>query len=309
MGSFIMKTGATLLAATALAAVPAAAFARPAAHKKVTINVPCSHTALITAINTANTLGTATIRLSSFCTYNFNTAAVANDALPIITGDVTILGGPSTTIRRDPAIATPAFRLFEVAAAGTLRAAGFFIINGASAAGVPGAGIENAGTLHLQNVTLDNNVTNAADGGAVDNASTGLAIISRTLFTDNTAGTGAGGGISNSGVLTLSTSILSRNHATNVTLGGGGLATLANATSSVVQSTLDHNTTTGNGGGIYNAGTTPLLNTLVERNTAAVNGGGIFNVPPGSVSLSNSIVRLNTPNNCFPLGSIGGCVG
>lgn len=309
MGSFITKA-ATAFGAAALAAAPAAAYAQPSAHHRTTINVGCSHTALVTAVTTANSLGIAKIRLSAHCTYNFTTAVTAtNDALPIITGNVTILGGPSTVIRRDPAVGTAAFRIFEVGPSGTLRADGFFILNGAPAAGVPGAGIENAGVLHLVNVTIENNATNGANGGGVDNTASGTAVISRTVISDNTAATGAGGGIANSGALTLSESRVSGNSATSATLGGGGLATLPGATSHVIQSTLDRNTATNSGGGIHNAGTTTLTNTLVERNTATVSGGGIFNVLPGTVSLHHSIVRLNTPNNCFPLGSILGCVG
>jgi hypothetical protein len=48
----------------------------------------------------------------------------------------------------------------------------------------------------------------------------------------------------------------------------------------------------------------------VELNRAvnAGGGGGIRNVAPGIVTLSVSIVRNNTPDNCSPLNTIPGCV-
>jgi hypothetical protein len=69
-----------------------------------TIIVPCSTPAAVTAINTANARSSATLRLSANGIYNITTPATAADGLPVITRNLTIVGGPNTTIRRDPTV-------------------------------------------------------------------------------------------------------------------------------------------------------------------------------------------------------------
>jgi hypothetical protein len=300
MGSFAKTAGGIGAAVLAGAALTMAQAPAQAAVKQ-TVFVPCSSPALATAITAANTTP-ATLRLAANCTYDITTAATANDALPIITGTVHLIGGPSTTIRRATTAGT--VRLLEVAAAGTLRIHGVFLENGSSAAA--GGAIENAGTLTLNRVTVSGN-TAATDGGGVDNTTTGHALIFRTVVSENTATAGSGGGVNNAGRLTFKDSRASANNATGAATGGGGINTTSGATSRVIHSTLDHNTTTGSGGGIRNLGTTLVDHTLIERNTATVNGGGIFNLPPGTVTVRVFIIRLNTPNNCVPLNTLAGC--
>jgi hypothetical protein len=309
MGSFRIKAsaiGATVLGGVALMTAP------PAAQAQVTkqiVRVPCSSAALATAITAANAVP-AILRLSAFCTYNITTAANATDALPPITGSITLLGGPSTTIRRDPAAG--AVRVLNVNATGSLRVQGIFVVNGNLGVGA-GGGILNAGSLHLVQMTLSGNSTTAGNGGGLENTATGRVRIFRSVISGNVAGGGvgfSGGGIDNAGQLTVNQSRVSANNATGAVAGsgGGGLFTQALATSNLIQSTFDHNTTPGNGGAILNVGTTSLLRTLVERNSATLGGGGIFR-SAGTVTLRTSIVRLNTPNNCVPLNAIPGCVG
>jgi hypothetical protein len=287
-------------AALTMAQTPAQAAAR----KQVV--VPCSAPALATAITAANATS-ATLLLAANCTYDITTAATASDALPIITGNVRLVGGPSTTIRRN--VAAGAVRILEVATTGTLRVDGIFILNGAPAAALPGGGIQNAGSLTLNQVTLSGNTAATATGGGVNNAVGGLATIRRTIISGNTAtgAAGSGGGVNNAGTLTIDQSRLSANNSTDAASGGGGLATQVGASSSVIQSTLDHNTTTGSGGGIRNLGNTLIDHTLIELNAATISGGGIFNQAPGTVTIFTSTIRNNTPNNCFPLNSIAGC--
>ena len=55
-----------------------------------------------------------------------------------------------------------------------------------------------------------------------------------------------------------------------------------------------------------------MNNGNVTGNTASVAGGGIANVSPfgaplGAVTLHNTQVNGNNPNNCIPVGSIAGC--
>ena len=51
-----------------------------------------------------------------------------------------------------------------------------------------------------------------------------------------------------------------------------------------------------------------LDNSHVTGNDAAGGGGGIY-TSDGSVTLNNSGVTVNTPDNCEPLGTIAGCAG
>jgi hypothetical protein len=288
--------GAAVLAGAALTMAQAPA---RAAAKKV-VFVPCSSPALAAAITAANVTPT-TIRLSANCTYNITTPAVAGStALPPITGNVTIIGGPSTALRRDPSIAVA--RVLQVNTGGRLDLEGVFVLNGI-ADGAGGGGILNNGSLVLQQDTLSGNT--GPNGGAVSNGATANALISRTVIGSNST-TGSGGGVINLGSLTVSESRLTGNTSG---IDGGGIATVSGATH-LIQSTIDRNVATGTGGGIYNVATTTLSHTLVELNHA-VNiggGGGIRNVAPGTVTLSVSIVRNNTPDNCSPLNTIPGCV-
>jgi hypothetical protein len=287
--------GAAVLAGATLTMAPAPA---QAAAKKL-VTVPCSSPALATAIIAANATPT-TLRLAAHCTYNIATAAVAADTLlPPITGTVTIIGGPSTTLRRDPSI--PVARILRVDVGGSLDLRGVFVLHGAGPAAGGGA-ILNNGTLVLTSDTLSRNT--APNGGAVLNGAGATATISGTLISSNTT-LGSGGGIDNLGNLTLSKSRLTGNTAA---VNGGGIATPVGGTTHIIQSTIDRNVATGTGGGVFNAGTTTHSRTLIELNAAgAGGGGGIFHVPPGTATLSVSTVRNNTPNNCVPLNTISGC--
>src|SRR5262249_7792942 len=138
--------------------------------------VPCDPGALISAIGTANGLPAATLRLAPHCIYDITTPAIAADALPIITGNITLVGGPSTSIRR-AAMAPTGFRILEVAAGGTLHVAGIFILSGDTTGF--GGGIQNAGTLELDRTTLSGN--NAGNGGALANLAGARAVVSRSV--------------------------------------------------------------------------------------------------------------------------------
>src|SRR5262245_51047879 len=127
MGSFTRAAGglgAAVLISAGLTVTPAMAQA------KKQISVPCSTPSLIAAINTLNSLGAGTLDLASNCTYNLTSVAATGtrgpDGLPIITGNITLSGGPSTTIQRAPG-STP-FRIIEVATGGILSVQGIFII-------------------------------------------------------------------------------------------------------------------------------------------------------------------------------------
>jgi hypothetical protein len=299
MGGSPKISGALTAAALAGAAVVVTG---PAAEAKG-IAVPCSTPALVNAINRANTFTAATVRLSPKCIYTISTPATATDGLPVITGNVTILGGPSTTIRRDPALPpTATFRVLEVATGARLAVKGIFILNGRSNS-LGGAILDN-GTLVLNRVTISGNT--ASDGGAIAIVTGATATVSRSIISTNQATNIGGGGIVSIGTLTLIGSLVEANLAPF----GGGLNNQPNAVANIVQSTFRANATTGSGGGIENlGGTVRLTRSLVERNTTDGVGGGINTNNPANVTLTKSIVRKNTPTNCTPLNTIPGCVG
>ena len=138
-----------------------------------------------------------------------------------------------------------------------------------------GGGIFNDGSLTLTYCTLSNNL--AGNGGGLFN--NGTAVIKNVTFDNNIAGSGpgVGGGIYNSGTLTLEKTTINGSAAGS----GGGL--FNDGVMDLTNVTLSGNSATSSGGGIYNgsistAGVvaqTTLTNVTISNNTAA-NGGGHF---------------------------------
>jgi hypothetical protein len=302
MSSFVRVSGS--MAAVALAGValtaPSVARAQPHAMASAprTFSVPCSTSALVTAINAANSFSSATIHLRAKCIYSIATAVTGSDGLPVITGDVTLLGdGWGTVIRRSSAATTP-FRILDVAAAATLRLTRASVMDG-SITGL-GGGIQNAGTLILSRVTLSGNT--AGNGGGLANLAGATAIVTGTHLTANTT-TGVGGSaIINSGKLKVIRSHFSGNTAP---INGGALNTQASGISRIFRSSFVGNVSGGIGGGLSNLGTTKVTGTVVRRNKGSAGGG----IATGNtqVTLRRTVVRGNIPDNCSPLNTIPGC--
>ena len=301
MGSFVRRPG--IMAGVALAgaaltlAAPAAAAQAKAAVPGV-INVPCSASALKTAISTANGGGAAVLALSSNCTYSFATKASATAALPLITGHFAMVGGGNTVIRRGTA-ALSAFRVIDVASGASLRVSNLSIRNG-STAGL-GGGIQNAGTLSIRNVTFSGNT--AGNGGALSNSAGATANLDNATMAQNTTTSVGGGAIINFGTLTLAESSLSGNHAP---INGGGLNTQPGGISHISGSQIVYNVSGGLGGGISNLGTTTITGSSVRFNQGS--GGGGIATGNTNITLTKSTVTSNTPDNCNPLNTIPGCV-
>jgi uncharacterized repeat protein (TIGR01451 family) len=101
-----------------------------------------------------------------------------------------------------------------------------------------------------------------------------------------------GGGIRNSGTLTVENSTLSGNSAGD---DGGGI--FNNGTLTVKNSTLWDNEVGRNGSGIYNsAGTVEITNSTLSGNLAGDAGGGIYN-RAGTVEITNSTLSNNAAQN------------
>lgn len=295
MRSFVRMSGGVAAVALAGAALTALAPGQAMAAGPRTIQVPCSATALASAITAANGLGSAILRLPSTCNYLVTTPATAADGLPIITGTVTLEGGPRTVITRASA---SSFRLLEVAASGTLITSSVSVTGGKTA-GLGGA-ILNGGRLVVDQGTFSGNT--AGNGGAVSNSAGGTVRITDALLTGNTT-TGVGGGaIINFATLTLDGTIVTGNTAP---INGGGLNTQSGGTSRISRSTFTRNTSGGLGGAISNLGTTSLTGSTVRLNKAS-SGGGIA-TGNTNVTLRDTSVVANTPDNCNPANTIPGC--
>jgi predicted outer membrane repeat protein len=139
----------------------------------------------------------------------------------------------------------------------------------------------------FNNLTLSHANTTNDLGGGIDNS--GTLTVTSSAFSADSAGT-YGGGIYNNGTLTVTNCTFSGNSAG---YGGGGIEnegmlTLANSTFSV-------NSVSGLGGGINNDNVMTVTDCTFSGNSAATYGGGIYNFG-GIVTVSNSTLSGNSAN-------------
>ncbi|MGD1716895.1 DUF4347 domain-containing protein [Dapis sp. BLCC M172] len=101
---------------------------------------------------------------------------------------------------------------------------------------------------------------------------------------------GSGGGISNSGSLTMNNSTVSGNLEDFLSDGGGGIHNTG--TANITNSTVSDNSAF-YGGGIYNTGTANISDSTISGNFSNTAGGGILN-RYGIVTISNSNISGNS---------------
>jgi transcriptional regulator with XRE-family HTH domain/energy-coupling factor transporter ATP-binding protein EcfA2 len=175
-------------------------------------------------------------------------------------------------------------------------------VSGNTASG-GGGGIYNGnGTLTLSNSTISGNTTKfPGDGGGINN--TGILTLSNSTVSGNIA-SGAGAGIANlhSGHM-LSNSTISGN-TTKFPGDGGGIYNSGSLTLS--NSTVSGNTSYG-GGGIFNDGHLTLTNSTVSGNSSNDRGGGIEIASPGQQGVSipqyDSLTFGTIYGNIAPVGA------
>ncbi|MGW6412016.1 right-handed parallel beta-helix repeat-containing protein [Streptomyces vinaceus] len=226
----------------ATAAALATVVVLPAAEARAQQFVPCTAAALRSAITTANEVaGPARLFLAPGCTYTLTAPDNPGNGLPLVTGEITVVGNGSTIRRRS----ATGFRIFEVAAPGGRLTLNNLTVRGgrSESGGAGGGGIANAGVLTLNSVTVTGNVS---------------------------AISGAGGGIGSSGTLNLRNSTVSHNVSTN---NGGGIA--SSGTTNISNTTITGNTAKDTGGGLDARGTLTLTGSRVTDNAARLDGGGI----------------------------------
>jgi hypothetical protein len=179
-------------------------------------------------------------------------------------------------------------------------------------------GINNQGTLTVEDSTVSRNTVSNGPGGGINNAVKATLMVSGSTLRNNYSG-GAGGGINNNGSITVRGSRLFANSGDNC----GGIANVGmGITASVIRSSVHDNTarvadgggicasqastlklsdsavygnTADFGGGIYNNDSTAsVIRSTVVRNTASGQGGGIFIVNGGTMTVTGSAVEGNT---------------
>ncbi|HEV7808895.1 MAG TPA: hypothetical protein VGO80_24035 [Solirubrobacteraceae bacterium] len=262
-------TAATVVAAGGIAAIPVAAQA-------AAVSVPCSETALVGAINTANANpGSDTLNLAAGCTYQLTSshgdAGNGPVGLPVITSTMALVGTPNIITRSSLAL----FRIAEVSSTGNLTFTRVTLNNGSTLGS--GGGVLNRGAVTFTSAGsgLTNNTAALGTGGGLSNADTPngtapAATFTGSLVQGNTA-SGGGGGIYNGvrDALTMTSSVVKLN--TSLLAQGGGIAA--------------------------NTSTTSLTSTPVSTNTAILGAGGVLRLG-GTMTTNTSPISANIPNNC-----------
>jgi predicted outer membrane repeat protein len=195
----------------------------------------------------------------------------------VVNKDITIEGAGNDTSTIVQAAATqPAAtnRVFFIASGTTAIIQNLTVQHGNS---THGAGINNGGTLTLINVNVEDNQEN---------------------------------GIYNTGVLTVTNSIIQLNRATSGSYSyGGGIYNAAGITT-LINTCISSNTANPRGGGIYNDGSLRIENSLINSNKVEKNagqdsrGGGISN--QGDLTIFDSTIQGNQVKNSNTLSAFGG---
>ncbi|MGI8641150.1 MAG: choice-of-anchor Q domain-containing protein [Pyrinomonadaceae bacterium] len=142
------------------------------------------------------------------------------------------------------------------------------------------------GRISVINSTVTNNYSGIANGSG------GILTIDRTIIGNN-----SGNGVFNHGAATISKTTIDNNTDNSVSGNGGGINNTGNMT--INDSTISNNKSGRTAGGILNAGQLTLTNSTVSGNLTALvsnyngSGGGIYNTLNGNLILTNSTITNN----------------
>ncbi|BBO68920.1 hypothetical protein DSCA_28500 [Desulfosarcina alkanivorans] len=145
------------------------------------------------------------------------------------------------------------------------------------------------------------------DGGGADRVIeiyAGATVTLSDLTVTNGAVADSGGGLSNSGDLTLVRVTVSGNASTLGNRGGGihnhGTLTMKN-------STVSGNSADGGGGGIVNDGILAITHCTIAANTSSTAAGGLLNT--GTLSMTNTLIAGNSPTDAANTGTVAANTG
>jgi len=232
----LLVLSATALGTAVMLPVAAqAAVVRPA-------TVACTESALVAAVNAANSAGGGTVTLTPGCTYTLTASHGSDgvngpDGLPIITTPVSFSGN-ANVITRAPGAAP--FRVVQVAPTGALTLNAVTLSGGdATAADNNGGGVLNFGGFTATGSALSGN-TAAGTGGALYNSGiSSAATFTSSTVKSNHAARGAGLA-DNLGTLTTTSTVINANAAST---SPGGVYFLA-GTITTTSTTITANTPT-----------------------------------------------------------------
>ena len=259
-------------------------------------NFECSGgdvTCLINAIRDANLTSEAdTINLDGSTFVLTGTPvfmADGSNGLPDITSNITINGASfrTTAIQRDGNASF--FRIFHVAASGTLTLNELRISLGHIQSNTGGGGIFNLGTLTVTNSIISENIQSGDGGFGGGIFNQGTVDIANSLFVENSGiSNGRAGAVFNSGIANITNSTFSENSAIFST---GGILNNPTGTMTVTGSTFSGNTSQF-GGGIVNDNILTIINSTFFRNGSQGGGGGVQNFG-GTLTVINSTFSEN----------------
>jgi predicted dienelactone hydrolase len=214
--------------------------------------------------------------------------------------DAALAGGGLVTFDCGPDPVTITITSTKVMDADTTIDGGSLItVSGGNSVGVFSV---NAGVrFTVENLTIAN--AKSANGGGINNSGT-LTVTNSTVSGNSSEGDikVGGSGISNVGTATVTNSTVSGNSSAH---GLGGIANWGSSLT-VTNSTVSGNSAGGAGGGIVNFGTLTVTNSTVSGNSAR-DYGGIVNLYEGTVTITNTIVANSTSGgNCAGTITDGG---
>ena len=225
-------------------------------------------------------LDTIVFNVLEFCSIS-GCAINLQTELPDINSVVSIVGPGAGSLAIQPSGGAK-IRIFNVSTGGSTATSisGFTIRNGALIDSEGGAGIRNAAPLlNLTNCAFVNNATTGTTGNRQGG---GLLNLAGTVNVTNCTFTSCvalrGGGIFNTGTLTVTGSTFSGNTAgfSNNNGQGGGIATTGNAaTTTVTDCTFTNNFAGERGGAILSDATFTITRCSLTGNKAGGNGGGV----------------------------------
>jgi len=149
-------------------------------------------------------------------------------------------------------------------------------------------------TVTMADVVIRGGNPGWLNGGGIANS--GILTLERIVLRDNTAGHGAG-------LLNLNTAVINDSTIANNTSldDGGGIRN--DVTLTVINTTISGNTAQSHGAGIENHGPLTITNSTISNNQAGGLGGGIYlgynaiSVPATAASLNNVTIVNNTADN------------